>query len=1199
MRKLLSGVRIHAVPRTLLMLVAMMCLLCATTVSAQTTASSGSIQGTVTDQSGAAVPGAQVTISNKANGQTIHLTSGPTGAYSTGSLQPGEYEVRVQAKGFSTASLPLVVQVGTTSPGNVKLAIGQQSEVMEVQSSVERVNTEQTTVQGVISGEQIDQLPINGRNFLDAAQLEPGVQIQDGGNFDPTKNGFTAISVGGRAGRTTRIEVDGIDISDETVGTTTQNIPQDAIQEFQIGQSNLDISSELTSSGAVNVATRSGSNSWHGDTFYDFRHHSLNARLPGGVDSPFQRQQYGGRLGGPIIKDKLFFFLTGERTQQALAQPVIPLAPFTALTGSYKSPYRSKNLLAKLDYELPRGAHLFYRFSYDNNLNTASFVSNTYNPFVNQDNTPAHVVGLDFTTGSYTHAIRFGFSKFQNHIGDGVTGSGILDPAPGVLLAIGSDPVCLTGGADQFCSGPNVLAPQATFQQNTQFKYDGSKIWRSHVFRYGVGFNRIQGGGLANFFGVAPAVSSSVTDTLAPGLDATNPANYPVDLVILGNGQGFFTEKPGFGYPGGGQQDNRFQFYIGDTWKLRPNFSVNFGLRYNRDTGRVDSDLAPIPCSDLNPGLGTCTGNILDLWQSGLSARVRNPGTNFGPQLGFAWDPASNGKTVLRAGAGIYYENVVFNNSLFDRPPKLTKGLFNGQGVVCSGAGSLALPDGTSVSSIDGLDIATQICGQPVGTVSTALADLQKLYQQVTATVGAQSNGGFIGNTLTAGTASGYSIFAPNYQTPRSIQMNIGIQQELRPGVVFSADFIRNVGLHYLQAVDVNHVGDASYLNVAAAQNAIANTLAACGVASIDAGLASGCPSIPDANGHPTALKIGNFQGNLLDTGDGPLSGFPAVAFGLTPDTGVAFPGKNANLGQLLVNYSSGRSVYNGLQLALKASGIKNPVRGIRNSSLQVAYSFSNFKSQNGDQDFVNNANDFNNAGKYFGHSALDRTHQISFGGVVELPAHVRIGFTAHFNSPLSATLRLPGGSIFTSDLTGDGTGSGDPRLNQGDILPGTNLGSFSHEVSSVGQLNQLVNVFNGTTAYHATPAGQSLISNGLFTLSQLQRLDGVVQPIALAPANQATLGWVKDAALRASWVLKFRDRVEVEPGVSLYNIFNFANFDSPANLLSGVLDGTQGSLNGTANTIAGKASNRIGPGSGVFASGAPRQIEFSMKISF
>src|SRR6202035_2670745 len=144
--------------------------------------------------------------------------------------------------------------------------------------------TEQATVQGVITENQIANLPVNGRNFLDLAQLEPGVQIQDGQNFDPTKAGYSSISFGGRYGRTARIEVDGVDVSDETVGTTTTDIPASAIQEFQISQSSLDMSTELTSSGAVNVTTKSGTNGFHGEAFGQFRDNRAGAAaLPGGA----------------------------------------------------------------------------------------------------------------------------------------------------------------------------------------------------------------------------------------------------------------------------------------------------------------------------------------------------------------------------------------------------------------------------------------------------------------------------------------------------------------------------------------------------------------------------------------------------------------------------------------------------------------------------------------------------------------------------------------------------------------------------------------------------------------------------------------------------------------------------------------------------------------------------------------------------
>ena len=214
---------------------------------AQSTVATGSIQGTVTDPNGAVVQGATVTITNKGTGQSSKFTSSSSGTYASGALIPGQYDVKIEAKGFQTQVLSVPVQVGNIAPGNAKLTLGQSSEVVEVTGSAVAINTEQSTVQGVLTTEQIENLPINGRNFLDLAQLEPGVQIQDGGSFDPTKNGFSSISFGGRFGRTARIEVDGIDISDETVGTTTQNLPAGSIQEFQVSQSSLDLSTELRS----------------------------------------------------------------------------------------------------------------------------------------------------------------------------------------------------------------------------------------------------------------------------------------------------------------------------------------------------------------------------------------------------------------------------------------------------------------------------------------------------------------------------------------------------------------------------------------------------------------------------------------------------------------------------------------------------------------------------------------------------------------------------------------------------------------------------------------------------------------------------------------------------------------------------------------------------------------------------------------
>src|SRR5690348_8077463 len=442
--------------RSLLFLI---CLLALTTITllpawAQTI-STGSIQGTVTDPNGAVIPNAAVTIINKGTGQAIKVTSSGSGTYTSGPLLPGNYEVKVEAQGFQTQVAQTPVQVGVTANGNAKLTVGKATEVVEVTSTGIAVNTEQPTVQGVLTTQQIENLPINGRNFLDLAQLEPGVQIQDGGNFDPTKNGFSSISFGGRFGRTARIEVDGLDISDETVGTTTQNLPASSIQEFQVSQSSLDMSTELTSSGAVNVVTKSGTNKWHGQGFYLFRDHSIAANIAN-FDVPFQRNNFGGELGGPIIKDKLFFFVDAERLKQDLIEAVSNGSAFTSLNGTFNSPFRDTNGVAKLDWNINDNYKMFYRFSYEQNNSVRGLNPNSFQPFDNVNHTPVHAVGLDFNTGSFTHAVRFGYMKFRNGITD-ATQSGIFNPAPDISLTIGPDFTCLAGGVDSFCSGPNLL----------------------------------------------------------------------------------------------------------------------------------------------------------------------------------------------------------------------------------------------------------------------------------------------------------------------------------------------------------------------------------------------------------------------------------------------------------------------------------------------------------------------------------------------------------------------------------------------------------------------------------------------------------------------------------------------------------------------------------------------------------------------
>lgn len=224
--------------------------------------------------------------------------------------------------------------------------------------------------------------------------------------------------------------------------------------------------------------------------------------------------------------------------------------------------------------------------------------------------------------------------------------------------------------------------------------------------------------------------------------------------MTLGNGQGFSSEKSAFGFPAGGLgPDNRLSWYIGDSWKVKPNFTLTMGLRYVRDTGRTDSDLGAVTALD-------AFNNQL---YSGLGNRVNQPDQNFAPQLGFAWDPKRDGKTVIRGGIGLFYENSIWNNNLFDRPARLPQGLFLGSQGVCSNGAPQTLPFTTSIDPVS-------LCGQPIGSVASQIVQLQQQYQAFILAQGPSTNGVYIGNALADGIdITGTTLFAPQYVSPRSV----------------------------------------------------------------------------------------------------------------------------------------------------------------------------------------------------------------------------------------------------------------------------------------------------------------------------------------------------------------------------------------------------------------------------------------------
>jgi hypothetical protein len=1167
---------------------------------AQTTISTGGIQGTITDPSGALVSGANVSLTNLATGEIASATTNSAGAYTFAFLRPGDYMVRIEANGFKSTKLRLTVKVDQTANGSARLVVGNSSESIVVLATGLQVNTVQDTVQGVLTSSQIANLPVNGRNFLDLAQLEPGIQIQDGQNIDPTKGGYSSISFGSRFGRTARIEVDGADVSDETVGSTTTNIPSSGIQEFQISQSSLDMSTELTSSGSVNVTTKSGTKNFHGEAFGQFRDSSLGAALPTppGIQAPYQRSQYGGALGGPIIKHRLFFFMDGERTIQHTNAPVPVSAPFSQYSGTFSDPFHEGNLLGRVDYQLASDVHFFYRFSYFNNSLFATFGAG-YSLYDTKNNTRDHVLGVDFKTGSLIHTIRFSYLKFENQIVDATVGNSALP-----LNNLGAQIIM---GSTGLVTGPNFLAPQATAQSNHQLKYDGAKVTGSHVIRYGVSFNHIQGMAFGAFLKYGPQIVSTVSTSEVvaaasgpfPG-GASNPMNYPADSVTITNGLGYFTSEPALGYPASGLgPDNRILAYLGDSWKIRPNLSLTYGLRWDRDTGRTDSQYAGFPeLNALLPG-------------QGLGNRVAQPNLNFAPQIGFAWDPWKNGKTSVRGGVGLFYENAIWNNVLLDAPNRQPTGAFQQFPSACAAPGTPAqipIPGGFLTPSSG---TPTSVCGTSsgpslIGNALPAIVALQQTYQADSPFNLQAPNPSYVGQYLTDCSTGGpncffpsgttgvpASMFNPDYKTPRSVQMNIGVQRELKPGVVLSIDYIRNVGTHYLLGIDENHAGDIRYFNQTGALDAIAAT-----------NKEFGCAPSPGA-GVDCAISHGAIMSDYASLGLGSSSDMGGKSCFAALGYPCAFGGVNPHAPPLGFLSPVGRSVYNALETKL-ATNINRPFWGARVLNVQVSYALSRFENTGGgttpdgavgpakaDQDFIIAALDNRDPNRYFGPSTLDRTHQLSFGGYLDLPVGFQIALMSHFYSPLSTTLTVPNtargaGEIFRTDFTGDGTTQ--------DPVPGTHVGEFDRGIDA-SNINRVIDNYNATVAGRPTPAGQVLIQQGLMTPAQLIGLGAVAPVLPHGPLNQVNLGWLRVVDANVSWTYVAKERVAVKPSIGFYNIFNFANFDLPTSIMSGLLTGTAGTINGT--DPAAHNTNRVGVGTGVFTLGSPREIEFSLKISF
>ena len=315
------------------------------------------------------MPNGGVTITNKETGAVRTITSNAEGLYSAPALPAGQYVVHVEVQEIPVPlSNPSRCRRGGSATVNATMSVGATREVVSVEAASAQINYESNTVQGVIARQNIQELPLNGRSFMSLAQLEPGVTVTTGGVNQTT----VPTILGGSSGKV-HYMVDGVSIDDGITGGVAMNLSQEVVQEFQISMVNFDVSTGITSTGAINIVSRSGSNDFHGSAYFFYRDHNMaaypNLKRRALNPSPFfARRNPGFWLGGPIVKNKLFFFYNYEHTNQNIAVTYAPdLASIQALGGVFNSPYLSELQDARVDYHLSDKNNMFFRLAHEGN----------------------------------------------------------------------------------------------------------------------------------------------------------------------------------------------------------------------------------------------------------------------------------------------------------------------------------------------------------------------------------------------------------------------------------------------------------------------------------------------------------------------------------------------------------------------------------------------------------------------------------------------------------------------------------------------------------------------------------------------------------------------------------------------------------------------------------------------------------------
>lgn len=599
----------------------------------------GTITGTVLDASNAAIPGAQITARNQATGLERTTTSGELGIYTLPLLPVGEYDVSAKAEGFAESKVgPVRVGVGQLLTVDLRLAVGAVAQQVTVEGQVAALETTRTSVASTVDSNQISNLGLNGRDFLNFILLTPGVTRDVRGGD---------LSFAGQRGVMNNLQVDGAENNNSFFGqalgrTGTGRAPYqfsvDSVEEFQVNSNSFTAEFGRAGGAVINVVTKSGTNDFHGSGFWFFRDRYMNAntfinnsqRRP---RQPFHVNQFGGTLGGPVVKNKDFFFFNYDGQRRRLPNPVflgvpIPAAlatnpanaqaiqRLTALLTPYTLAFNQDVFLVKNDWQLSDRHRLSVRYNYQR-FNGEGLESSGNQ--LAQEHSGVAQVKTDTVTASLSSVLS---SKWLNEF----RFQFLRDDEPGIPRTLGVETVLRHSGTTGLIFGSSSISPRFANIKGYQWVDNLTYTLGRHTLKTGLDINHNR---IENFFAGNARGSytfNSYDDFLA---SPPRPASYV--QAFPGAGTLGFLTKPNFTDLG---------FYVQDEFRVTPKLTLNFGLRYDL------SLLTRPPVKNPDPQLAAFGVD---------TSFLENDTNNFGPRFGFAYRPLNSNRVVVRGGYGFYY----------------------------------------------------------------------------------------------------------------------------------------------------------------------------------------------------------------------------------------------------------------------------------------------------------------------------------------------------------------------------------------------------------------------------------------------------------------------------------------------------------------------------------------------------------------